>query len=270
MKYILNKTSVLKLVIPVFILVIAVISCTETNKPETEQQHIVIHFKHMNNNSDLQFDTMIYINEAGNKYLVNEIQYFISDIKLYQSNGTVFLIDDWKDIHYVDTDIPSTHTWTVFDEIPAGNYDSIGFTFGINQEKNQSFMFVNPPERDMFWPEFLGGGYHYMKLNGKWLDTNNFIAPFDFHMGIGQIYHSYPDSITGFVHNDFEVSLPNSSFTLHVGETKEFDLIMNIQNWFNDPHTYNHNVWGGYIMQNQDAMKLASENGYDVFTLEIK
>ncbi len=49
----------------------------------------------------------------------------------------------------------------------------------------------------------------------------------------------------------------------------EFDIIMHIENWFKDPHIYDHDVWGGYIMQNQDAMQIVKENGYNVFSVKI-
>jgi len=140
-------------------------------------------------------------------------------------------------------------------------------------------MFLNPPERDMFGPEFLGGGYYYMKLNGKWLAENNEVKPFNFHLGIGQIYSGgviEPDSITGFIQNYFEVELPESSFTIAAGETKYFELRMNVENWFENPHIYDHDEWGGDIMQKQDAMKEACENGetdvfsfYELYIIEL-
>jgi hypothetical protein len=255
----------------ILILTFFISSCKEDNPPDIPEEStgkIVFHFYHQIDGYSIDFDTLIYENAAGNPYLVNEIQYFISDVTLYNSDGTEFLIDDWKDIHYVDTDLPATHTWEVFDKIPVGTYDSVAFTFGFSEEKNISFMFVNPPESYMFWPEFLGGGYHYLKLNGKWLEEGQTTqtTPFDFHMGIGQIYYSYPDSITGFIHNYFRVSLPGSGFDLAEGEQKEMNIIMNVENWFQHPHVYDHDVWGGYIMQNQDAMQKAKENGSNVFS----
>jgi hypothetical protein len=122
----------------------------------------------------------------------------------------------------------------------------------------------------MFWPELLGGGYHYMKLNGKWRDTLDRLTPFNFHLGIGQIYHSFPDSISAYVHNDFRVDLPDSRIEILGGENKDITLVMNIENWFKSPYIYDHNHWGGDIMQKQDAMKMACENGRDVFTVEIQ
>lgn len=245
-------------------------SCKEKDDPLPQsEQKVTFNFVHRLDGLPIEFDTMKYVNEAGNPYLVNEIQYFISDVKLHLTDGSHYLIDEWKDMHYVDTDIPDTHRWEVFDNIPAGDYEKISFTFGISEEKNHSFMFLNPPERDMFWPEFLGGGYHYMKLNGKWQEPDNSITPFDFHLGIGQIYYSYPDSITGYIHNAFEVELPASSFSLAENEKREFNIVMHVENWFRTPNAYDHNVWRGYIMQNQEAMALACENAHDVFTVEV-
>lgn len=240
--------------------------------PEEDSGNITIGFSHQIDGVDIIYDSLMYVNEAGNEYMVNEIQYFISDVKLYHHNGTVIIIDDWDDIYYVDTDIHSTMEWQVFDDLPIGTYDSISFTFGINQVKNQSFMFVNPPERDMFWPDILGGGYHYMKLNGKWKEKpSNQITPIDFHLGIGQIYASnvvVVDSITGFVQNYFNVSLASSSFSLAKDETKHIDLVMNIEEWFKNPNTLDFDTLGGYIMQSQEYMNQAKENGHNVFSID--
>jgi hypothetical protein len=244
--------------------------CTKKEPDDSQlRQKLMIDFDFQVDGKPLKTDTMCYINAAGNHYLVNEIQFFISDVVLYHHDGSRIMIDDWKDIHYVDSDLPETHLWDVFDPIPAGQYDSVGFTFGICEAKNQSLMFLNPPESYMFWPEYLGGGYHYMKLNGKWLDTNQFVRPFDFHLGIGQIYYSYPDSIIGFVQNYFPVHLPASAFTMDAGDTVHLGLTMNIEQWFENPNPYDHNQWGGDIMQNQDAMKLGCENGWNVFQLKM-
>lgn len=248
-------------------------SCTEKNEEEPAEDNtgkIVINFSHQIKGVPIQFDTLKYVNAAGNSYLINEIQYFISDVILYHSNGTIKEIKDWEDIHYIDTDLPYSHTWEVYDKIQDGNYDSISFTFGFKPEKNISFMFVNPPENNMFWPEYLGGGYHYMKLNGKWVTDHQTqqTTPFDFHLGIGQIYDQQ-DTIVGFIHNNFDVSLPISNFSIAKGETTEISFIMNVEKWFDEPHIYDHDVWGGYIMQNQEAMQRVKENGWNVFSMEL-
>jgi hypothetical protein len=221
----------------------------------------------------LQTDTLKYVNEAGNHYLVSEVQYFISKFTLYFDNGGSYTVKDDMGIHYTDTDIPETKYWDIPDEIPSGHVDSIVFVFGLDEADNKSNIFPNPPESNMFWPDQLGGGYHYMKLNGKYLDNSGELAPFNFHLGIGQIYDT-TGHVTGFVQNYFKVSFPlvkMSSLFVDVKPDRTTNLIltMNIDSWFNTPNTWDFNTMGIMMMQDQEAMHAACENGRDVFTLGV-
>jgi hypothetical protein len=217
-------------------------------------------FTHKVDGQPMVVDTFQYTNAAGNVYLVNEIQYFISDIVLLNAEGENISISQDNGIHYVDTDLSATQIWSIAQDIPAGNYTGIAFTFGINEVKNQSNMFVNPPESNMFWPEYLGGGYHVMKLNGQWLDPSSTPRMFNFHLGIGQIYASNViviDSITSFVQNYFQVTVPASSFTISENKTTTIEFVMKVDSWFDTPHVWDHNIMGTNIMQNQPAMQKA-------------
>jgi hypothetical protein len=226
---------------------------------------MVFKITHNVDNQSMAVDTFRYVNAAGNLYQISELQYFISDVILNKTDGGSVRVDgnDW--IHYVDTDIPSTQTWNISQNISATSYSSISFTFGITNSKNISYMFPNPPERDMFWPEYLGGGYHALKFNGKYKDTANLTKAFNYHLGRGQIYDTN-GTIVGFVSNEFNVVLPGSAFTLSKDATKEIQLIMNIEYWFK-PIIFDFNVIGGSIMQNQSAMLIARQNGAGVFSV---
>ncbi len=229
---------------------------------------MVILFEHSVGSQPLEFDTLKYVNAAGNPYMVTNIQYFISDICLHKANGDSVLFnknDNNQNIHYVDTDLPDTWQWRLPDSIPEGEYTSISFTFGLNEKENVSLRFPNPPESAMFWPQYLGGGYHYMKLNGKWRDPNDTIRMFNFHLGIGQLYDT-DGNITGFVQNYFIVTLPASSFSVKGGQLLQLTLNMDVNEWFENPNVYDFNQWGGKIMQNQQAMHEACQNGHNVFT----
>ena len=225
-------------------------------------------FLHKVNGQDAEFDTLKYINAAGNNYEINGIQYFISDITLHKSGGQKVVLSGNNEIHYTDARKSSTLDWLVNQTIPTGTYDSVTFTFGINAVKNKTGLFLNQPESNMMWDEILGGGYHYLKLDMKWMNPNNFLAANSFHIGIGQIYDNN-GNITGFVQNYFTVKLPASSFTVAEGKITHIPIIMNIESWFETPNVYDFNYWGGAIMQNQDAMAAACQNGHDVFTTGI-
>ncbi len=241
---------------------------------DTKYGKIRFEFLHYWDGEPIVYDTLMYVNTSGNQLMINEIQYFVSDVTLKSDFGSR-MIKDWVDIYYVDKDIPSTMTWNVFDRIPVGQYSGISFVFGIPASKNIPYMYVNPPERDMFWPFFLGGqngGYHYLKLNGKWRQMpEDQISPFDFHLGVGQIYAGgvvEVDSITGFVQNYFTVTLPSSGFTIEEDKTTVIQIVMNVEKWFCEPNDFDLDFWKGYIMQNQDAMNVACQNGNNVFSVK--
>lgn len=250
-------------------LVIFLNSCGE--KEQTPDNTILkIQFRHSVDGNPLELNNMIYTNTAGNNYEISEIMYFISDLRLYKHDGSIVTPDGWDNIHYVDLTLPETQEWITGNKIPSGVYDSLTFTFGLSVENNQSFMFVNPPEVNMAWPEVLGGGYHYMMMNGWWKDLTGTRKPFNFHLGIGQIYANNsgdPDDITGFVHNAFTVKPEGGTFTVTKGKTNTGILVMNIESWFDTPVVYDHNHFGGAVMQNQEAMHTICLNGADVFSL---
>lgn len=248
------------------------ISCKKNDAPEPgiASGTLSLSMEHKENGMPLQLHKLIYFNQAGNQYMVTGLKYFISDVTLYFDGGKNLILDGWRDIVYIDEDIPASLSWQFFDEIPAGKYDSVSFIFGISGAKNQSFMFVNPPEALMMWPQVLGGGYHYLMLDGKWKDTAGVLQPYNFHLGIGQLYKGSGfevDSIYAFVQNWFRVSLPGSGFQMAEGGKVTLHLAMNIENWFRDPYVFDFNHWGGAIMQLQPAMEQVRENGRDVFSV---
>lgn len=258
------------LVILSVVLVFVFSGCNKNQKKEAKEGKLVIRFEHKVNGRPLKTDTLLYVNAAGNRYEINEIQWFASDLTISKNDGFSILLDPGHFAHYIDTDIPQSMSWNIEIPVPVGHYDAISFTFGIKGEKNKPFMFTDPPESNMIWPINLGGeqgGYHYMKMNGFWVDEHDVRTPFNFHLGVGQ-KHDEDGKIVGFVQNWFETKLDNSAFNLKNGEKKEITIVMNIENWFQNPHIYNHNFNGGKIMQNQKAMNMGKENGEaDVFTL---
>jgi hypothetical protein len=40
---------------------------------------------------------------------------------------------------------------------------------------------------------------------------------------------------------------------------------MNVEQWWENPNMYDHNIHGGKIMQNQNAMSMGAENARSVF-----
>ena len=208
-----------------------------------------------------------YVNAAGNTYEVNEIKFFIADVRLIKKSGDEVKVVDNESVHYVDYGLPATLSWKLHEPLPAGKYKALAFTVGLSEKDNVSHRFPNPPESNMSWPEPLGGGYHYMQINGKYLSEGT-MKPFNFHTGIGQLYDA-EGNVTEYIHNDFQVRLPLDGCTISA-EPVEVSLRMNINRWFTSPHDYDFEVFGGSIMQNQEAQQVIKENGHDVFSAIVK
>jgi hypothetical protein len=251
------KNSLIQWAFALVCLLILAVSCGKENEKPVAPEFV---FKHNINGYELQKGVMNYTNQAGNLYQVDELQYFISEITLKTADDKIYPITTDNAIHYIDLDIPSTLNWKATDRLPVADYTSITFVFGINEAKNKTGLFVNPPERDMFWPDMMGGGYHYMKMNGQWKSSGDTIKAFNLHLGIGM-----NEDGTIFYQNYFSVTLP---LNIHTGTLSNvFTITMNIEKWFEAPNVWDWNITGGQIMQNQDAMHKACENGANAFQI---
>jgi hypothetical protein len=255
--------------------VFILISCVKNHSLEITPityGNVILTFSNRVGGESLKFDTLAYRTSLGNRYLVNDLQYFISGVSLHRANGNWQGVTTGNGIRYIDGRDNYSSTWWLNDLFPAGVYDTVAFTFGMDEKQNISGFFNNPPERDMFWPEILGGGYHYMKLNLKWQnDTMVQPMPFMFHLGIGQVYASStpnPDSITGFVQNYFKIKLP-CKLTVTDGRISHVIFQMNIDKWFDGQNAFNFYDYPNGIMQNQEGMYKACLNGRNAFDLVI-
>lgn len=212
---------------------------------------IQFNFTHFVGSQQVDFNTIKYTNAFGNLYSVATLKYFISDITLQTADGGVILIDDE---HYVDATDGTTLTYNPTITIPTGEYTGISFIFGLNEQKNVSGRYVNPPESNMEWPLAMGGGYHYMKLEGK-IDSAGVINNFQAHTGPTMGNQNY-----------ITVNLTNSNFTA-TGSGVTVSIKMNINNWWVSPNTLDLNdvtmIMGNQAMQ----VKLHDNGKEDVFSI---
>ena len=250
------------------VLMLALLTMACTKQPEKAE--ISLNISYEINGKPLVTDTLCYENEAGNQFLITEIQWFLSNIQLLGQDGQWYILKhldaeghsakETEHIFYIDTDIPESHTLHG-QKIPIGHYSLLRFTFGLDENDNQTGIFNDSPESEMFWPYVLGGGYHYMKLNGKFIDAEDRLAPLAIHLGIGQ-----NEDCTEFYQNYFIVESP-IDLNVKANAGNSIDLTMAIDNWFRYSHTIDFNVYGSSIMQNQTAQQAFKENGQDVFVI---
>jgi hypothetical protein len=96
---------------------------------------------------------------------------------LHTDDGNTTLLDE---VHFIDISIVSSLSLNI-PSVDNNNYTSISFTMGLDSLKNQTNSYLNENFFPSFsWPEFLGGGYHYMQLEG---DLNTVFNGYATHTG---------------------------------------------------------------------------------------
>lgn len=217
----------------------------EESEPKTKDD---IHLK-LDYNFDgnaLIGDSMIYRSEAGYIMSVSRLQYYISNIKLVNANNDTLR---YSDIYYCDYKVAANNDLIIKD-VPYGNYKSISFLIGLDSIHNISNALPNNNDNNnMAWPDAMGGGYHFLKLEGNFDDTTGQYG-YAMHLGLKHsLVHCQPVNIS----------------TQHSNASTSIKLSMNVAEWFKNPNTYDFNIDGNYSMGKMASMKKLAENGANVF-----
>lgn len=222
---------------------------------------LVLEFHHEVDGQDLMFNTIAYTNAAGNPYSVSRLEYFLSDFKFVDHDFTTVL-------HEVDTVLyinPRMDSTLVADlgEIPAGHYHALSFAFGLAPEKNvfPSTMVGRTPEKDgMAWVASLGGGYHFMKMEGNFTASNGDKGGYGTHLG------SDVDQDNHFRTDPHDLQIHNNAVDAH---DFVIPITMNLNKWYAEPHLMDFNTYdAGSIMGVNATQQLFKANGANVFSLD--
>ena len=248
----------------IFILSVVVVVCFSCSQdpaeepviPDDSLSTVIFHFDHTVDGDGVVYDKLRYKNEAGNRYSVMTLKYYISDIRFHRYDGTAYHVDC---VHYRDIAAPETRS-LVADNIPDGEYAYISFIFGLDATKNISYSLPPTQENNnMEWPEPMGGGYHFMKLEGRYFKSNGAIGSYNTHTGRletgGHIYENF-----------IQVELPFSSITLDRRDI-EIQVVMNLNEWYRGPNVYDLEAFEPAVMGNQEAQRLLKENGATAFSI---
>ena len=236
---------------PLFVfLFIFILSCKKkTPDPDliTTPTELSIDVSYKVDLAGLTANVFNYQTQAGYTYDVSKLVYYISQVSLIKPDSTSVLI---KDYQYLDAFIPATNQ-IVLKDVPAGQYIGMKFNIGLDSIHNISFSLPATNENiGMQWPDMMGGGYHFMKLEGNFKDST---GTHGYAMHIGTNKCLVPIKIYKPVN-----VIANAKTPIH--------LVMNINEWYRNPHVFDFNKDGNYIMGNMNSMKKIVENGMDVFT----
>lgn len=200
-----------------------------------------------------------YMNAAGNSFNVERLRYYVSSFVVEGPGGE----KTYDRVHFVDFEDPST--WEVkLTDLPPGHYQSIGFTFGLDDTHNVPLDQVRYAGADpMSWPPTMGGGYHYMQLEGWFLDASGVSTAFHTHTGrlvdgSGTHPHDFP-----------VVVVPH--FDSQAGQQTSVEIIMDVNHWYDDPlidlQDHTSNIMGNTV--EQDRVQANGVNVFRVGSVEV-
>ena len=214
-------------------------------------------FHHLINQNEIMFSNDIFYTMWANTYSVRRVLYVLSDITLYFDNNNEFELDDFI---FVNTDDATTLTHTI-NNLPAA-CTGISFRLGFSSQDNIDNAYLDSPNQfhnNMLWPNSNGtnftfqGGYHYMKLEGKYLDdaSNSYL-----------FYNTHTGPTQG---TDYSILFPAFNFA----STSNIIITMNINSWYTGPWgVYSLSNFGSSIMSSPLAQDILQQNGVNVFTVE--
>jgi len=225
---------------------------------------------------------MNYNTSKGTNYSINKMQYVISHVTLHATDGTSY---GMSGVHFRDIQDDATRESTL-SGVPAGTYDMVSFTFGLDAIDNVRGKFAGT-DTDFHlalgdWPTILGAvtGYHYMKIEGNFIDDESNNVPYATHTGARQLDGTNP-MFPGVVddvpyHHFFRVELPITPAAID-GNNWTIEIDVDLGAWYED-----HDAGDGYdsfhdwdllpgqmIMGNLAAQMKLMTNGPTCFTAKI-
>ena len=208
-------------------------------------------------NSD--YETTTYTNEFGTELKLSKLVYLISDVTFIASDGTTY---DAGDYNLIDARTASNVNFTPNIQIPEGEYD-VSFTFGFDDEDNDKpdgYPDLNSADGTWAVPGPLGGGYHYMRMEGTFIDASSATQTFQYHTIRANKHTTLPPgpgTLDLLPEHSFVVNLG----TISIGNDTSIEVAMNAAEWFKNPNTWDLNVNSSVMMPRFELQVTMNENG---------
>lgn len=209
----------------------------------------------VDNSTSNQFD---YINLNDDTLNITLLRYLVSNIRLYKANGDSIMINGYNLVDVINTAGVSTGmTYATTVEVPFDTYTGVSFIFGFDETDNVDQAYPDLNLVNWNWPGGLGGGYHFLQMNGNYMD-NNVSSAYNYHQGTAKV------STGVFEQNYFKANLAGVTLTK---ANVNMEIKMDIAEWYKNPNTWDLTVYNTMLMPNYTAQKLMQANGATVFSL---
>lgn len=226
--------------------------------PKTEVNFSFSHNWNGTTITSTDFNSIEYLTENNDELSIEKLRYLISKVTFHKSNGETIAIDGYN---LVDVTNSTNLNYTPNTELTVGTYSNVSFTFGFDNEDNTDGAYADLNSASWGVPMMMGGGYHFMQLEGKFIDNVAAETGYAYHT-IKAVDNSDPNNLM----------FQDTFFTVNLGEVivredAGIEIKMNIAEWFKNPNTWDLNARHNMLMPNFEAQVDMSENGATVFSL---
>lgn len=224
-----------------------------------EEARVTVQFTHNwdgNTVDDSTFGSFLFRTANGQDVRIDRLRYVISQLSFVGNTGVNFFEQDFNLVDVGEND----GLELVIENIIPGDY-TLRFRFGFSDTDNSDGIYPSLNSASFNVPSMLGGGYHYMQFDGKYLDIRNNEENFNYH-AIRAANISNPSN-PQFMDTSFEVDLG----TITIKNDATIEVRMNVAEWFKNPNTWDLNSLDINLMSNYNAQLLMSQNGLSVFSL---
>ncbi len=172
----------IKITFMAFIAIVSIASCkkkkTETPAPQLPPTaNVAIQFENQVDGQAIELGKMQYTNAAGNKYQIDLLKYYITNVVLVKDDNTELALKNYDLINAADLSTCVVNALAV----PNANYTKIKFNVGIPQDRNHNGAQNGDldPAMGMIWD--WNTGYVFFKHEGKYTNSANAVKSLIFH-----------------------------------------------------------------------------------------
>lgn len=237
----------------VFAALIALASCKKDNDNNGPGK-VTVELNNVAGAQELSLHTGWYKNEHGDSFTVSKFNYYLSNIKLNGNSGNSYA--EPESYHLVEEGDAASLEFNLTN-IPAGQYNSITFTIGVDSLRNVSGVQTGAldPAKGNFWD--WNSGYIMLKFEGNSPKAPTPDGALVFHSG----GFSGPNSVLKTVTLTFPETV-----TVNDGVTPHIEMEADILKLFKSPNVIDFSAMTTIHMPGTNAKKLA-DNYAGMFTI---
>ncbi len=218
---------------------------------------VVIRLVHTMHGEPLALQSKTYENAAGNRFVLEQFKYYLSNIKFRNTrSGEFYLVPESYHLVSVEN---GKHIYEIeLKEVKPGTYNEIEFAIGVDNAKNTSTDRVGAldPANQMAWNWHTG--YKFISVTGKLLAEKEATPEgLVLHVGFDENYRIVQQTLS-------QLKLP--SLVVEEGKTTTVEIAVEVERLFNQPNVIDL-AQNPVIMAGEPARQLA-DNYQEMFVVE--